>query len=139
MSKNNPASPITAHRTAADEYTITNNTGAQLRVAPPGTPNAFSPGELLEAALAGCAALAAEAQLAHSLGTDFDAEASVRATIREGLIAELIFELQVDFGELDAAKQEKLKESALRKIDKLCAVKNSLKPGIPVRTELLGD
>lgn len=135
----NPAANLTAQRTAPDEYTVISETGAQLRIAPPGTPDSFSPGELLQAALAGCAALAAEAQLAHSLGPDFSATATIKPTISQGIFTELLFELQVDLSEIAAGKREKLKESTLWKIDKLCAVKNSIKPGIAVHTELHTD
>ena len=40
-----------ATRTNLNEYTVTNQDGTSLKVSPHGTPGAFSPGELLQAAL----------------------------------------------------------------------------------------
>lgn len=130
-------SPIKATRSNPQEYTITNNSGASMRVSLPGTPGAFSPEELLQAAVAGCAVLSAEAQLNHHLGEEFQAEATVNSTKAEGLIAELLLTLNVDVSALDPTKVDKLIAGTAAKIEKLCAVKRSVGKGIPTTTVIV--
>ncbi|BAU95443.1 OsmC family protein [Corynebacterium suranareeae] len=121
---------IKATRTSPNTYTVVNDSGAELRVSAPGVPGTFSPRELLQAAVVGCASLSAEAQLAHQLGQDFQASATVEAKETTGLITDLLYTLHVDMQGLDKHAQDKLIASAARKIDRLCAVKRSIHHGI---------
>jgi len=70
---------LVAERTANKTLTVTDSTGATLKIGPLGAAGAFSPGELLQAAIAGCTALSAEAQIANVLGEDFEMRAVVNA------------------------------------------------------------
>lgn len=125
---------IKATRTSPNTYTVVNDFGAELKVSAPGVPGTFSPGELLQAAVVGCASLSAEAQLAHQLGQDFTASATVESTETTGLIIDLLYTLQVDMAGLDQQAQDKLIASAAKKIDRLCAVKRSIHHGINTET-----
>ena len=125
-----------ATRTNQNEYTVTNQDGTSLKVSPNGTPGAFSPGELLQAALLGCASLSADAQLSHMLGADFDAEASVKSTEANNFITDMLFEFQIKTEGLDDAEREKIIKAAAKKIERLCIVKRSLNKGINTETDI---
>lgn len=125
-----------ATRTNQNEYTVTNQDGTSLKVSPHGTPGAFSPGELLQAALLGCASLSADAQLSHMLGADFDAEASVKSTEADNFITDMLFEFQIKTEGLDDAEREKIIKAAAKKIERLCIVKRSLNKGINTETDI---
>lgn len=125
-----------ATRTNQNEYTVTNQDGTSLKVSPHGTPGAFSPGELLQAALLGCASLSADAQLSHMLGADFDAEASVKSTEADNFITDMLFEFQIKTEGLDDAEREKIIKAAAKKIERLCIVKRSLNKGVNTETDI---
>ena len=125
-----------ATRTNQNEYTVTNQDGTSLKVSPHGTPGAFSPGELLQAALLGCASLSADAQLSHMLGAEFDAEASVKSTEADNFITDMLFEFQIKTEGLDDAEREKIIKAAAKKIERLCIVKRSLNKGINTETDI---
>ncbi|WP_313547729.1 OsmC family protein [Corynebacterium sp.] len=125
-----------ATRTNQNEYTVTNQDGTSLKVSPHGTPGAFSPGELLQAALLGCASLSADAQLSHMLGAEFDAEASVKSTEADNFITDLLFEFQIKTEGLDDAEREKIIKAAAKKIERLCIVKRSINKGINTETDI---
>ncbi|ALC05464.1 hypothetical protein CDES_05120 [Corynebacterium deserti GIMN1.010] len=129
-----PPSSLTATRTAPNEYTVTSATGGNITIGPAGTSSAFTPSELVFAAVAGCAGLSAEAQLTHHLGDDFAAHATVEATIAQGLIADLLYTLNVDFGELEQDKLDKLIAATAKKIERLCVVKRSVHHSITTQT-----
>ncbi|MGO2829111.1 OsmC family protein [Corynebacterium casei] len=125
-----------ATRTNQNEYTVTNQDGTSLKVSPHGTPGAFSPGELLQAALLGCASLSADAQLSHMLGADFDAKASVKSTEADNFITDMLFEFQIKTEGLDDAEREKIIKAPAKKIERLCIVKRSLNKGINTETDI---
>ena len=104
-----------ATRTNPNEYTVTNKDGASLKVSPHGTPGAFSPGELLQAALLGCASLSADMQLAHMLGKDFHAEVEVKATGEDSHSTEMLFEFLIDTEGRDEQEREKILKAAAKK------------------------
>lgn len=125
-----------ATRTKLNEYTVTNQEGTSLKVSPHGTPGAFSPGELLQAALLGCASLSADAQLAHMLGEDFEAKASVKSAEEDSFINSMLFEFDIESAELDDETREKIIKAAEKKIERLCIVKRSISKGINVESDI---
>ncbi|WP_199862375.1 OsmC family protein [Plantibacter sp. CFBP 8804] len=139
MAGHAPIPELVAQRTAAGTYTVRNSAGAELRIGAPGAAGAFSPVELLQAALAGCASLSAEAQLVSRLGEDFDAVTTVDAVYdaEQNRVEKLVTTIAVDTSELDPGEHDKLVSSAARVIDKLCTVKRSLNAGIEATTALV--
>src|SRR5699024_2499713 len=115
-----------ATRTNLNEYTVTNQDGTSLKVSPQGTPGAFSPGELLQAALLGCATLSADLQLAHMLGKDFEAEAPVQSTEEDNHISDMLFEFLIQTAGRDEQEREKRVKAVQKKIGQLCIVKRYL-------------
>src|SRR4051812_50133607 len=59
-------------RTGVRRYTGRNSRGAEVLIGSVGDEAAFSPGELLKIALAGCSGLASDSALRHRLGEDGD-------------------------------------------------------------------
>lgn len=131
---------LIAERTAPNLYTVRNESGAEVHIGVPGTDGAFSPVELLQAAIAGCASLSADAQLASRLSADFDAVTTVQAQYneKENRIEKLLTQIAVDSSELDFEKKDKLIASAQRVIDKLCTVKRTLNSSVDTITEVQG-
>ncbi len=130
--------PITAERTGPNTYTVHNDRGAQVIMGSPGAEGAFTPVELLQAAVAGCTALSAEAQLAYTLGGDFEATATVEAILNEeeNRIAEFLTRIDADMSGLAPERREKLIASAERVIARLCTVKRTLEHGTGNTTEV---
>lgn len=141
MTIRDPLPRVTAVRTAKDLYTIRNDQGAELRVAGPGTEGAFTPGELLQAALAGCSALSADAQLASKLGPDFEATATVDATRHEddNRVEKLLVTLATDMSSLSAEDRDKLLVRTDRIVERLCAIKRSLNAGVESAVTVQGE
>lgn len=81
-----------------------NAKGAEVRIGALGAEGAFSPVELLQAALAGCAALSAEAHLTSALGPNFDATSTVQAVYnaKENRVEKLITTIDADTSGLSA-------------------------------------
>lgn len=123
---------LTAERTSAKTLTVRNGRGAELHIGMAEAEGSFSPGELLQAAVTGCAALSAEAQLAHELGDDFEMTASTEAVTNEAdnRIDQLIVDIAADMSELGPQDREKLITRSERVIDRLCTVKRSLNHGV---------
>lgn len=138
MAGHAPISELVAQRTSSGIYTVRNSAGAVLRIGAPGAAGAFSPVELLQAALAGCASLSAEAQLVSKLDDEFEALTTVNAVYNseQNRVEKLITRIAVDSSELDQNEHDRLVSSAVRIIDKLCTVKRSLNVGIEATTEL---
>lgn len=132
MTPRDPLPQVTAVRTSKDLYTIRSEGGGELKVGTPGTEGAFTPGELLQAALAGCSALSADAQLASKLGPDFEATLTVEATRHDedDRVDKLLTTVTTDMSQLRADERDKLLERTDRVIERLCAVKRSLNAGI---------
>lgn len=134
MATNIPA--LTATRSGSWTYTVDNGRGATLTIGMEGTAGAFSPVELLQAALAGCAALSAEAQLVNKLGEDIQVSSQVEATYdaASNRIDTLKNLITTEMSTLDPERRAKLMAATVRSIGKLCTVKKSLIHGIAATT-----
>ena len=132
MAEHDAVPALSAERTAAQTFTLRNDRGAELQIGMAGAEGSFTPGELLQAAVAGCAALSAEAQLAHKLGPDYEMTATVAASVDEAadLIESIAVTLTAEMPGLDGPAREKLVEQAERVIDRLCTVKRSVNHGV---------
>lgn len=109
-------------------YVIRNGRGGEIRVGIAGTPDSFTPGELLQVAVATCAALSADHVLGSRLGHDFDAELLMSA---EGVgadapggarITHLASEVVTDLSALTPERAEALVKRAQGAIERICAV-----------------
>ncbi|QLY29918.1 OsmC family protein [Nocardia huaxiensis] len=123
-----------AERTGTRAYTGRNNRGGEVFIASAGVPGAFTPGELLKIALAGCTGLSADFTLARKLGETFDATVRVSgdADRENETYPELSESFELDLSELDPETRERVLVAAQRAIDKVCTVGRTLKAGTKV-------
>lgn len=64
------ATPVEVTRTGEHTFTATNPRGARVAIGRDDAPDAFTPGELLLAAIAGCSAVTSENLLVRRIGED---------------------------------------------------------------------
>lgn len=123
-----------AERTGTRAYTGRNNRGGEVLIASQGVPGAFTPGELLKIALAGCTGLSADFTLSRRLGDAFDATVRVSgdADRENEFYPELNESFELDLSELDEETRQRLLVAAQRSIDKVCTVGRTLKAGTVV-------
>lgn len=131
-------SPLEVSRAGTGRVHIKNTRGAELTAGDRDAEEAFSPEELLQAALAACSVLSAETQLAYVLGEDFDLTASTAGTQSEDgkRVKDIKVTMNVDMSALGDAEREKLVSRADRIIDRLCVIKRSLRHGVEAATEI---
>ncbi|MPV38499.1 OsmC family protein [Georgenia subflava] len=133
LSENDDATAraLWAERTGTRAYTGRNSRGAQVLVGD--GEGEFSPGELLQLALATCSTLSADHRLAHALGEDFTAVAGVSNDKNrdENRYNSLTVEIVTDLSGLDDATRAKTLERAELAIEKQCTVGRTLAAGAP--------
>ncbi|WP_327144755.1 MULTISPECIES: OsmC family protein [unclassified Nocardia] len=123
-----------AERTGTRAYTGRNNRGGEVLIASAGVPGAFTPGELLKIALAGCTGLSADFTLSRKLGDNFDSTVRVSgdADRENETYPELNESFELDLSELDEETRQRMLVAAQRAIDKVCTVGRTLKAGTTV-------
>ncbi|BDR55053.1 peroxiredoxin [Bombiscardovia apis] len=100
----------------------------------------FTPGDLLQLALAGCAGMSSQFAVEHALGEGKGAKVVVNAQYSDDDDAFLSFDEQVSIDGTDAHLSEedaaKLEERMRRHIDKSCTIKHTLVRETPVRMNI---
>lgn len=126
-----PARALWAERAGPATYTGRNGRGAEVRIGRGDAEGVFSPGELLQLALAACSVLSADHALRSRLGDDFPAVVGVSATKVDGenRYGHLDAELVVDLAALAEEKQEKLRERVHAISERQCTVGRTLAAG----------
>ncbi|AGF71971.1 OsmC family protein [Corynebacterium halotolerans] len=138
MAEDKPIPNVTAKRSGINTYTVRSAGDAELRIGSPGEEGVFSPVELLQAAIAGCAAMSAEPQLTSQLGKDFAATTTVEAVQdpEDNRLDKLITTISTDMAGLDPEKRDKLISRSEKFIEKLCTVKRTLQHGVETETSV---
>ncbi|MFC7406244.1 OsmC family protein [Georgenia alba] len=123
------ASALWAERTGTRSYTGRNARGAEVLVGD--GEGQFTPGELLQIALATCCTLSADHRLAHALGDDFAATVGVSAekNKEENRYASLTAEIVTDLSGLDDQTRTRTVERAEAAIERQCTVGRTLAAG----------
>lgn len=122
---NNASTPnLSAERAEPGVYIASNERGARVRIGKGGIRHTFTPGELLQLAIATCAAVSSEANLVHHLGEDFEATLTVNAVKNddENRYDEIHTVFSPDLSNLDAAYVEKMVVRLEKLVDRLCTV-----------------
>lgn len=129
---------LKAERSAPGVYVARNGRGGEVRIGYPAQENSFTPGELLQAAFAACAALSADHVLSSRLGEDFDASVAVSAVANaeEERYEKIGAEFAIDVSELSPERQEAFLGRVEKTIEKLCTVGRTLSHGADARTEV---
>lgn len=126
-----PTPALWAERTGTRAYTGRNERGAEVLIGD--GDGVFTPGELLQIALAACSGLSADHRLAHSLGQDFAAVVGVskEKNEAENRYEHLTVEIVTDLSGLDEQARARLLERAELAIERSCTVGRTLDAGAP--------
>ncbi|GAA4416404.1 OsmC family protein [Georgenia halophila] len=124
-----PSKALWAERTGTRSYTGRNARGAEVLVGD--GEGRFTPGELLQIALATCSTLSADHRLAHALGDDFAAVVGVSAekNAEDNRYGSITAEIVTDLSRLDEETMAKTVERADAAIERQCTVSRTLTAG----------
>ncbi|GAA4848551.1 OsmC family protein [Saccharopolyspora rosea] len=134
------STPVEVTRTGNHTFTATNPRGGRVEIGREDAPDAFTPGELLLAAIAACSAVTGENLVTRRLGED--AAITVHADRSKAPEDPHRFSsVQVSFDAAlaeidDEAERDKLVEALQRAIGKYCTVSRSVEEGTPVNLGL---
>ncbi len=128
-------------RTGKRRYVGHNSRGARVEIGDIAYDEAFTPGELMKVALAGCSGLSADAALARRLGDDVPVTIEVEglADDDEDRYPALAERLVVDLSALDPAARDRLLTVVHRAIDQHCTVGRTLDAGAQVSLTVVGE
>ncbi|PKW19023.1 OsmC family protein [Saccharopolyspora spinosa] len=131
------STPVEVTRTGQHTFTATNPRGGEVKIGREDAPDAFTPGELLLAAIAACSAVTSENLLVRRLGED--AKVTVHADRTKVPEDKHKFaSVQVSF-DVDLSGVEdngKLVDAVQRAIEKYCTVSRSVEEGTPIELSL---
>ncbi|MDR1853106.1 MAG: OsmC family protein, partial [Propionibacteriaceae bacterium] len=116
-----------------------NTRGAEVLMGPVELENAFTPGELMQLALAGCAAMSSDVPIARRLGEDYPATivASAQKHETENRYAIMRDTLILDLSGLDEVEKEKLADIIARAHAKHCTVGNTISASAEIEHSIL--
>ncbi|NHD17575.1 MULTISPECIES: OsmC family protein [Actinopolyspora] len=130
------STPVEVTRTDRSVFAATNGRGGEVTISTEEAPDSFTPGELLLAAVAGCAQLTGENLLTRRVGEDCpitvhaDRELDEEEPNRFGAVR-LSFEVDLSAVE-DETERAKLAAAVERAIARRCTVSRSVEHGTPV-------
>ncbi len=117
---------LAVDRSGAWTYVARNDRGGEVRIGVAGASDSFTPGELLQLAVATCGALSADHVLASRLGEDFEAtlllDALTASGPHESRYTHLSTQLVTDLSALPPDRRDALVTRAEKAIERLCAV-----------------
>ncbi|WP_243788888.1 OsmC family protein [Saccharopolyspora gloriosae] len=131
--------PVEVHRTGEHTFTASNGRGAEVTIGRDGAPGAFTPGELLLAAIAGCSAVTSENLLVRRAGQDADiaVHADRDKTAEDpNKFSAVQVRFDVDLSAVEGAERAKLLDAVERAIERYCTVSRSVEEGTPIALEL---
>lgn len=131
------STPVEVTRTGQHTFTATNPRGGEVAIGREDAPDAFTPGELLLAAIAACSAVTSENLLVRRLGED--AKVTVHADRTKVPEDKHKFaSVQVSFDvDLSGVEDDgKLVDAVQRAIEKYCTVSRSVEEGTPIELSL---
>ena len=128
-------------RTGARRYVGHSSRGARVEIGDISYDEAFTPGELMKIALAGCSGLSADNAVARRLGDDVDVTIEVEgpADDAEDRYPRLTERFSVDLSGLEPDQRERLLTVMHRAIDQHCTVGRTLKAGAEVELTVTGE
>ncbi|MDI2027365.1 OsmC family protein [Saccharopolyspora sp. TS4A08] len=131
------STPVEVTRTGEHTFTATNSRGAEVAVGRDGAPGAFTPGELLLAAVAACSAVTSENLFVRRIGEDAKLVAHADRTKNPGddhKFAEIQVSLEADLDDVD--NRDKLLSAVRRAIENYCTVSRSVEESTPITLTL---
>lgn len=133
------STPVEVHRTGEHTFTASNDRGATVHIGREGAQDAFTPGELLLAAIAGCSAVTSENLLVRRLGDDADVAVHAdrdKTPEDPNKFANVRVNFDLDLGPVDEADRDKLMDAVRRAIERYCTVSRSVEEGTPIELTL---
>lgn len=128
-----------AQRKGKKHYVGQNGRGAKVEIGM--GENQFTPGELLQLALATCHTFSADHVFAAALGKDFDATVGVAAQKdeRRDSYSHLMVEMVANLSNLSGKQVTQLREKSQEAIDKYCTVGHTLDDGASYDFDLVSE
>ncbi len=128
-------------RVGKRRYVGRNSRGARVEIGDIAYDEAFTPGELLKIALAGCSGLSADAAMARRLGEDVSVTIDVEGPSDEAedRYPALTERLLVDLSGLEPDARERLITVMRRAIEQHCTVGRTLEAGAQVELVVAGE
>ncbi|GAA3732739.1 OsmC family protein [Streptomyces tremellae] len=125
-------------RTGTHEFTARNTRGAQVRIGRVGGEGSFTPGELLQVAAAGCAAVTVEELVVRRSGENARFVATAGNDRRPGSheYDALHVALDVDLSSLDEAARERVAAAIRAAVARECTVSRTIEKGTPVTLDI---
>lgn len=132
------STPVEVTRTGEHTFSATNGRGAQVDIGRDGAPDAFTPGELLLAAIAGCSAVTSENLLVRRVGEEAPLQVRADRTTDPAdpnrfASAQVTFD--VDLDRVDPEQRAKLSAAVQRAVERYCTVSRSVESGTPIHLE----
>jgi len=129
-----PQSGVWVERTGPATYRGVSASGARVLIGPAGAGPVFTPGELLQLALAACSAMSSDARLTLALGDKFPAITQAIPTKHESDDRYISFRetMTVDLSGLSDDAREKTIKFALSSIANNCTVGNTIMAGAEI-------
>ncbi|MDR7303338.1 OsmC family protein [Haloactinomyces albus] len=133
------STPVEVRRSSQQRFVASNERGGEVAIGPDGAPDAFTPGELLLAAIAGCSGLTGEQLLIRRVGET--APLAVHADRDKDpqdphKFSSVQVSFDVDLSGVDSAEREKLVTAVNSAIARLCTVSRSVEEGTPISVSL---
>ncbi|MCF3961928.1 OsmC family protein [Streptomyces fuscigenes] len=134
-------SELEIERTARHEFTARNARGAVVTIGRVGGEGSFTPGELLQIAAAGCAAVTVEELVVRRSGPEAPFTATVDTDRRPGTheYDALHVGLDVDLSALDEAARERVVAAIRTAVERECTVSRTIEKGTPVTLDVRAD
>ncbi|MGQ4512344.1 OsmC family protein [Streptomyces sp. DW26H14] len=125
-------------RTGTHEFRARNARGAQVRIGRVDGEGSFTPGELLQLAAAGCAAVTVEELVVRRSGEDARFVATAGNDRRPGSheYDALHVSLDVDLSSLDEAARERVAAAIRTAVERECTVSRTIEKGTPVTLDI---
>ena len=136
------STPVEIRRDGSHRFTARNDRGGEVAIGRDDAPEAFTPGELLLAAIAGCSAVTTENLLVRRVGED--AELVVHADRDKDpedphKFSSVRVSFDVDLsGMEDDSERDRLIDAAERAVARFCTVSRSVEEGTPINLHIPG-
>lgn len=129
------STPVELSRTKDGAFVATNPRGAQVRVGPLSAEGAFTPGELLLVAAAGCAGITSERLIVRRIGEEAPFHVHADRTKEDADAHEFSsvdIRLEVDLSGLEEPQREALQRAVHQAVERFCTVSRTLEREVPV-------
>ncbi|WP_190822959.1 OsmC family protein [Saccharopolyspora pogona] len=131
------STPVEVTRTGQHTFTATNPRGGVVTIGREDAPDAFTPGELLLAAIAACSAVTSENLLVRRLGEDAKVTVHTdRTKVPEDKHKFASVQVSFDVDLSGVEDHGKLVDAVQRAIEKYCTVSRSVEEGTPIELSL---